>query len=77
MAQLIVRNLPDDVVRGLKVRAARHGRSAEAEHRRILEEALRPKSGPKTLKNALLAFPDVGYDADFAPRRGLGRRARL
>jgi len=77
MAQLIVRNLPDDVVRRLKVRAARHGRSAEAEHRRILEEALRPSTGPRTLKDALLAIPDVGYDADFAPRRERGRRARL
>ena len=44
MSQLIVRNLPEDVVRGLKLRAARHGRSAEAEHRLILEEALRPKA---------------------------------
>lgn len=77
MAQLIVRNLPDDVVRGLKVRAARHGRSAEAEHRRILEEALRPKTGPKTLKDALLAVPNVGDDADFARRRERGRRVRL
>lgn len=77
MAQLIVRNLPDDVVRGLKVRAARHGRSAEAEHRLILEEALRARRGPKTLKDALLAIPDVGDDADFARERGRGRRIRL
>ncbi len=34
MAQLIVRNIEDTLVRALKVRAARHGRSAEAEHRR-------------------------------------------
>lgn len=77
MAQLIVRNLPDNVVRGLKVRAARHGRSAEAEHRRILEEALRPTTGPKSLKDALLAVPHVGDDADFARRRERGRRVRL
>ncbi len=42
MAQLIVRGLDDDLVRTLKVRAARHGRSAEAEHRAILESVLRP-----------------------------------
>jgi plasmid stability protein len=77
MAQLIVRNLPDDVVRGLKVRAARNGRSAEAEHRRILEEALRPRRGPKTLKNALLAVPDVGDDADFVRLQEPGRKVRL
>ena len=42
MAQLLVRNVPPDVVEALKRRAASHGRSAEAEHRIILEEALRP-----------------------------------
>jgi plasmid stability protein len=41
MAQLIVRNLDEGIVDALKARAARHGRSAEAEHRRILESALR------------------------------------
>jgi plasmid stability protein len=40
MAQLTVRNVPPAVVTALKARAARSGRSAEAEHRRILEEAL-------------------------------------
>lgn len=42
MAQLTVRKLDDELVRRLKVRAAHHNRSAEAEHRLILEEALRP-----------------------------------
>jgi len=41
MAQVTVRNVPDEVVRALRVRAARHGRSAEAEHRLILAETLR------------------------------------
>jgi plasmid stability protein len=40
MAQLTVRNVPEDTVRALRIRAARHGRSAEAEHRLILAEAL-------------------------------------
>jgi len=40
MATLTVRNLEDDVVRRLRVRAAEHGRSAEAEHREILRTAL-------------------------------------
>jgi plasmid stability protein len=40
MSQLTVRKLDLDVVRRLKLRAAEHGRSAEAEHRAILEEAL-------------------------------------
>jgi antitoxin FitA len=43
MAILTVRNLPDDVHRALKVRAAQHGRSTEAEVRLILEEAAKPE----------------------------------
>jgi plasmid stability protein len=40
MATLTVRNLDDDVVRRLRVRAAGRGRSAEADHRDILRAAL-------------------------------------
>ena len=40
MGQLLVRNVDDDLIRRLKERAAAHGRSAEAEHRLILEQAL-------------------------------------
>jgi antitoxin FitA len=40
VATLTVRNLDDDVVRALRIRAAEHGRSAEAEHREILRTAL-------------------------------------
>lgn len=40
MATLTVRNLEDDVVRALRIRAAEQGRSAEAEHREILRQAL-------------------------------------
>jgi plasmid stability protein len=41
MPQLTVRKVPDQIVRALRIRAARNGRSAEAEHRLILAEALR------------------------------------
>jgi antitoxin FitA len=40
MGQLIVRGLDDRIIQTLKRRAARVGRSAEAEHRAILEQAL-------------------------------------
>ena len=43
MAVLTVRNVPDDVHRALRVRAAQHGRSAEAEVRAILEHAVKPE----------------------------------
>jgi antitoxin FitA len=37
---LHVRNLDDELIARLKRRAVRHGRSAEAEHREILRQAL-------------------------------------
>ena len=43
---LHVRNLDDDLVARLKRRAARHGRSVEAEHREILRQALSGESEP-------------------------------
>jgi plasmid stability protein len=43
MAMLTVRNLPDEVHRALRVRAAMHGRSTEAEVRAILEDAVKPE----------------------------------
>lgn len=47
MAVLTVRNLPDNVHRALKVRAAQHGRSTEAEVRDILERAAKPEGRVK------------------------------
>lgn len=43
MAVLTIRNVPDEVHRALRVRARAHGRSAEAEVREILAEALIPE----------------------------------
>jgi len=42
MAAVTIRNLPDEVHRALKQRAAEQGHSTEAEIRKILEEAVRP-----------------------------------
>lgn len=47
MAAVTVRNLSPETHRALKLRAARHGRSAEAEVRAILDEAVRPKTRVK------------------------------
>ncbi|MDH4385443.1 MAG: plasmid stabilization protein [Caulobacter sp.] len=44
MAAVTIRNLSDEAHRALKVRAAQHNRSAEAEMRAILEAAVRPDS---------------------------------
>jgi len=43
---LHVRNLDDDLIAKLKIRAARHGRSAEAEHREILRQVLAGEAAP-------------------------------
>ena len=77
MNQLIVRNLEEEVVRELKLRAARHGRSAEAEHREILREALLPGKGQRSLKELLLSMPRVGEDADFERNSDQGRDVEL
>ena len=72
MAQLIVRELEESVVRALKARAAKKGVSAEAEHRAILREVLLRRSS-RSFKEALLAMPNVGDDADFAIERDVDR----
>lgn len=59
MAILTVRNLPDEVHRALRVRAARHGRSMEAEAREILEAIVAPEGRMKL--GSLLA--DIGRRA--------------
>jgi plasmid stability protein len=60
---LSIRNLDDDLVARLKRRAARHGRSAEAEVRDILRQVL---SGE----------PEVGFDDLAAELRALTRGRR-
>jgi antitoxin FitA len=65
MANLIVRNVDEAIANALKVQASQHGISAEAEHRRILAQALlRPQK--KSFYEALRQIPDVGTDTDFA-----------
>lgn len=61
MPSITVRNVPEEVHRALRVLAAQHGRSAEAEIREILANAVKP-AGRKKL-GSLLA--------------GIGREAKL
>jgi len=65
MANLIVRNVDERIVRALKSRAGKHGRSAEAEHRELLAAVLL-KSKTKSFAEVLASIPNVGEDADFA-----------
>ncbi|MBN3787180.1 Arc family DNA-binding protein [Burkholderia sp. Ac-20353] len=59
MPVITVRNLPDEVHRALRIRAAQHGRSTEAEVRDILEQAVRPEGRLKL--GTLLA--EIGREA--------------
>ena len=77
MGHLIVRNVDADLIHALKLRAAGKRRSAEAEHREILREALTSRRKKKTLKDTLRDMPDVGRDADFDRPRELARKTRL
>ena len=71
-ASVTVRSLSPETHRALKVRAARHGRSTEAEIRVILEEAVRPQQRVK-IGSALAAFGrrfggiDLDIERDRAP----------
>lgn len=63
MAAITVRDLPEETHRALRMRAARNGRSTEAEVRAILEETLRPKQRVK-IGSALAALADK-YELDL------------
>jgi plasmid stability protein len=79
MAQLLVRDLDDELVVALRKRAAKHGRSVEAEHRAILKAALR-KAPARDFKELLLAIPKSQSDedeADFNSERDLARDVDL
>ncbi|MCZ8141412.1 MAG: plasmid stabilization protein [Acetobacteraceae bacterium] len=54
MAAVTIRNLSEEAHRALKLRAAQHNRSTEAEMRAILEAAVRPE-GRLLLGTALSA----------------------
>lgn len=64
MTRLLVRDLDPEIAQALKRQAAKHGRSAEAEHREILNQAL---LGPKkkSFAQVLASMPNVGMDSDF------------
>lgn len=59
MPAMTIRNLSDETHRALKARAARHGRSAEAEVRAIIDAAVAPPGRPRL--GSLLK--DIGEEA--------------
>ena len=66
MAAVTIRNLPEETHRALKQRAAKHGRSTEAEIRSILEAAVRPSERMKMGSElAALAEKYGGFDLEI------------
>ena len=76
MPQLIVRNLDRRIVAALKARAASRGRSAEAEHRAILERALLGAPPAQDFKAFLRSMP-LSPDLDVSRSRDKGRKNQL
>ena len=72
MAAITVRSLDDDVKRRLRIRAAQHGRSMEAEVRAILVDAVAEDEEPKDFFTRLHErFAAIGgVELDIPPRTG-------
>jgi antitoxin FitA len=72
MAQLLVRQIEDDVKEKLQKRARRHGRSTEEEVREILRNAVKSEGGtPMGLGSRLAArFRGIGIDEEIPELRG-------
>ena len=79
MAALSIRGLGDEVRERLRVRAARHGRSMEAEVRAILTDAVAEPDLRQSLFSTLLdRFSQLGgVDLDLPPRATPPRAAEL
>ena len=72
VAQLLVRQLDEDVKDALQRRARAHGRSTEEEVREILRDAVRAgPAGPLRLGSTIASrFRGEGVEQDFAELRG-------
>jgi plasmid stability protein len=62
MPSVTIRNVPDEVHRAIRMQAARHGHSIEAEMRDILESAVKPQGRVKL--GSLLA--EIGREVRFS-----------
>ena len=72
MAQLVVRQLDEDVKAKLQRRARRHGRSTEEEVREILRNAVRNESAARAPLGSRLAarFAGIGVGEEIPELRG-------
>jgi plasmid stability protein len=72
VAQILIRQIEDDVKAKLQLRARRHGRSTEEEVREILRNSVRDEQNAPTLLGSRIAarFADIGLDEDIPELRG-------
>lgn len=76
MAQILVRNLEDEVKARIQSRARQHGRSTEEEVREILRNAVRESVAPVLPLGTRIAsrFADLGLDEEILELRGQAPR---
>jgi antitoxin FitA len=72
MAQILIRQLDDDVKTKLQQRARRHGRNTEEEVREILSNAVRDEGRPPRRLGSQIAarFEELGLEEDIPELRG-------
>ncbi len=76
MPQLLVRDIPQNLVQKLKRRAAQHGVSAEEEHRRILRDALATNRGEDPTLIEFLLDSEVSPKVDLPLARSRDPESR-
>jgi len=77
-ADISIRNLDDGVRERLRILAAQHGRSMEAEIRAILEHAVQARQGESLVERLITAARSAGGVAlEIPPRRDAARAADL
>lgn len=77
MTSINLDNLSQDNRDRLQQRAKNHGRSLESELDSILTSVFEPEPAENSLKELLLAMPDVGEDEDFNRVRDNAREISL
>jgi antitoxin FitA len=79
VASLVIRDLDDEVKTRLRVQAAEHGRSMEAEARAILAHAVRARPRPRGLGSYIRdhVVGGHGVELDLPPRHDAARAADL
>ena len=79
MAAVSIRNLDEDIKRRLRIRAAQHGRSMEAEIRAILQEAVsEPEPSGGLFTTLMDRFGAIGgVDLELPPRSTPPRAAEF